>query len=92
MRLLPLIVTLALAACGPSAAAKHAQTLIDQGDYRSASVYASGELAKHPDDAQLHRIRLRALLGLGEAREAVDDYRAWYRQRGNKDERRRDND
>lgn len=84
MRLAPLV--LALAACGPSAAAQHAQTLLDRGDYRGASQYAEGELAKHPDDAQLHRVRLRALLGLGDARAAVDDYRTWYQARGNHDD------
>jgi len=86
MRTLHLLLAVSLAACGPSAAAQHAQTLLDSGDYRSASTYAEGELVKHPDDAQLHRIRLRALLGLGDAPAAIADYRAWYRQRGSKDD------
>lgn len=87
MRPLHLVLILALAACGPSAAAKHAQTLLDQGDYRGASQYAGDQLARSPGDPELRRIRMRALLGLGDARGAVADYRAWRTLRGGQDDR-----
>jgi HEAT repeat protein len=80
MRSLPFIVGLSLviaAGCGPSPAVRHAQSLVDHGDYRGASQFTEGELAKHPDDAGLHRIRQRALLGMGDPAAAVADYRAW---------------
>lgn len=85
MRSLVLIVSLLLAACGPSAAAKRAQTMLDRGDYQGASEYAGGELARSPGDAQLQRIRLRALLGMGDAKTAVAEYGAWRARRGEDD-------
>lgn len=78
---------LTLAACGPSPAVRHAQTLVDRGDYRGASDYTAAELGKRPDDAGLHRVRLRALLGLGDAAGAIADYRAWRERAGGADDR-----
>ncbi|MEZ4399680.1 MAG: HEAT repeat domain-containing protein [Kofleriaceae bacterium] len=63
--------------CGPSPSVRHATALIDRGDYQAASQYTEAELAKQPDDVVLHRLRLRALLGTGDAASAVADYRAW---------------
>lgn len=77
---------LAVPACGPSATVQHAQTLVDRGDYRGATDYTAAELAKRPDDAGLHRVRLRALLGLGDAAGAVADYRAWRERAGGGDD------
>ena len=62
-----LVISLALAtsACGPSAGAKRAQAFLDRGDYPGAAQAADAELSKRPTDAALHRIRLRAALGMG---------------------------
>src|SRR5688572_12418853 len=79
------VIALALAtsaACGPSAGAKRAQSLLDKGDYRGAADAADQELGKSPGDADLQRIRMRAALGLGDARDAVARYRAWREKRG----------
>ncbi|HVK78108.1 MAG TPA: HEAT repeat domain-containing protein [Kofleriaceae bacterium] len=79
------LVALALAcllACGPSAAAKRAQSLLDRGDYEGAARVADDELVKAPGDAHLQRIRIRAALGLGDAAGAVARYRAWREARG----------
>jgi HEAT repeat protein len=65
------------AACGPSAAARRAQSLYDQGDYQGAARSADADLAAHPGDAALHRVALRARLAGGDARGAVDGYLAW---------------
>ncbi len=77
-----LALALALAACGPSAGAKRAQSFLDRGDYPGAAQAADGELGKSPSDAALHRIRLRAALGMGDARGAVEHYRAWRAGKG----------
>ena len=74
-----------LAACGPSAGVKRAQTLLDRGDYRGAATAADEELGKTPGDAQLTRIRIRAALGMGDARDAVARYRTWRTSRGEED-------
>lgn len=81
------LVVIAASACGPSASVQHANTLLARGDYRGASEYTAAELTKHPADAELHRIRLRALLGMGDATRAVADYRAWRAQHGGTDDR-----
>lgn len=79
-----LVISLALAtsACGPSAGAKRAQAFLDRGDYPGAAQAADAELGKRPTDAALHRIRLRAALGMGDARGAVDHYQAWRAGKG----------
>ncbi|MBK7071104.1 MAG: HEAT repeat domain-containing protein [Myxococcales bacterium] len=82
------LVVIAATACGPSASVQHANTLLARGDYRGASDYTAAELSKHPGDAELHRIRLRALLGLGDPGRAVADYRAWRAQHGGTDDRK----
>lgn len=71
--------------CGPSAGAKRAQSLLDRGDYRGAADAADQELGKTPGDADLQRIRMRAALGLGDARDAVTRYRTWRERRGSED-------
>jgi len=68
---------LAAAACGPPAGVKRAQSLLDQGDYRGAATAADEELGKTPGDAQLTRIRIRAALGMGDAKDAVARYKTW---------------
>ncbi|HTJ43945.1 MAG TPA: HEAT repeat domain-containing protein [Kofleriaceae bacterium] len=68
---------LMFAACGPSAAAKRAQALYDQGDYQGAAKSADADLAAHPSDDALHRVALRARLAGGDARGAVDGYASW---------------
>jgi HEAT repeat protein len=75
----------ATAACGPSAGAKRAQSLLDRGDYRGAADAADQELGKSPGDGDLQRIRMRAALGLGDARDAVARYRTWRERRGAED-------
>lgn len=74
-----------LAACGPSAGVKRAQTLLDRGDYRAAATAADEELGKTPGDAQLTRIRIRAALGMGDAKDAVARYRTWRTSRAEED-------
>lgn len=81
------VASLALVGCGPSPAVRHAQSLLDQGDYRGASQYTEAELGKHPDDPGLHRIRLRALLGMGDAAGAVAGYRSWRAAHGGTEDR-----
>lgn len=76
------LVALALAACGPSAGARRAQALLDRGDYPAAAQTADAELARAPGDGALHRIRLRAALGMGDARGAVEHYRSWRAGKG----------
>lgn len=76
---------LALPACGPSAAARRAQTLIDAGDYAGAAKLAEAELASHPDDGDLWRVRIRASLGQHDARSAVVAYEQWRARRGSDD-------
>ena len=68
---------LALAACGPSPGVKRAQAYLDRGDYPGAARAADAELGKAPSDAALHRIRLRAALGMGDARGAASGARTW---------------
>lgn len=85
MRLSALAFAALIAACGPSAGAKRAQSLLDRGDYRGAADTADAELGKSPGDADLQRIRMRAALGLGDARDAVARYRAWRERRGGDD-------
>ena len=82
MRSAFLLIILAAAACGPSAGAKRAQAFLDRGDYPGAAQSADAELGRSPGDASLHRIRLRAALGMGDARGAVDHYRAWREGKG----------
>ncbi|MCA9675372.1 MAG: HEAT repeat domain-containing protein, partial [Myxococcales bacterium] len=74
---LGLAVAVVAAGCGPSASAKKAQTLIDRGDYAGAADYAASELAKHPGDRDLWRVRIRAALGQHDARGAVALYGQW---------------
>ncbi len=77
---------LVAAGCGPSAGAKRAQSMLDRGDYRGAADTADAELNKTPGDGDLQRIRMRAALGLGDARDAVARYRAWRERRGGQDD------
>ncbi len=84
LRLVTLL-AFAATACGPSAGVKRAQTLLDRGDYRGAADAADQELGKTPGDAQLTRIRIRAALGLGDARDAVARYRGWRAGRDDED-------
>ena len=77
------LLVLALATGCGSAGSTRAQGFLDRGDYPGAAQAADAELSKRPSDAALHRIRLRAALGMGDARGAVDHYQAW---RGGKHE------
>lgn len=85
MRSVLMISLFVLAACGPSAGVKRAQTLLDRGDYRGAATAADEELGKTPGDAQLTRIRIRAALGMGDAKDAVARYRTWRTSRAEED-------
>ena len=85
MRSVFLTILLALAACGPSAAAKRAQTLIDAGDYAGAAQLAAAELEKNPRDGDLWRVRIRAALGQNDAPAAVAHYQTWHGVRGGDD-------
>jgi len=82
---LGLCLAIVLAGCGPSAAAKRAQTLIDAGDYAAAAELAAAELARNPRDGDLWRVRIRAALGQHDAPAAVAHYRAWHDLRGGDD-------
>ncbi|MCE9576032.1 MAG: HEAT repeat domain-containing protein [Deltaproteobacteria bacterium] len=76
MRSIPTValsLAVALAACGPSTAAKHAQALYDRGDYQGAVQAAPATSS----DAALVRVGLRARLAAGDARGAVQAYAAW---------------
>src|SRR5262245_12590861 len=85
MRAIGALLVLALAACGPSAAVKRAQTLIDAGDYAGADQLAAAELEKTPRDGDLWRIRMRAALGQHDAGAAVGYYAAWRAVKGGDD-------
>lgn len=85
LRALVACLALALAACGPSAAAKQAQTLIDRGDYAGAAKVAEEGLARDPNDGDLWRARIRASLGLHDAKAAVEHYGTWRERRGSDD-------
>ena len=85
MRAVFLCLVLALCACGPSAAAKRAQSLIAAGDYAGAAQLAAAELEKNPRDGDLWRVRIRAALGQHDAPAAVGHYRSWYELRGGDD-------
>lgn len=84
--LAPLLVLLLATACGgPSAAARRAQTLVDAGDYAGAAQLAEAELASNPRDGDLWRVRMRAALGQNDATAAVAHYHAWRALRGSDD-------
>jgi HEAT repeat protein len=85
MRAVLLTLVLALAACGPSTAARRAQTLIDAGDYAAAAELATAELQKNPKDGDLWRVRIRASLGQNDAGAAVAAYAEWRAVRGEED-------
>lgn len=85
MRAVFLCLVLALVSCGPSAAAKRAQTLIDAGDYAAAAQLAAAELEKNPKDGDLWRVRIRAALGQHDAPAAVAHYQSWHDLRGGDD-------
>jgi HEAT repeat protein len=85
MRAIAAVSILALAACGPSAVVKRAQTLIDAGDYAGAAQLTAAELDKNPRDGDLWRIRMRAALGQHDARAAVGYYAAWRGVHGSDD-------
>ncbi len=76
MRSIPTValsLAVALSACGPSPAARHAQALYDRGDYQGAVQAAPATSG----DAALVRVGLRARLAAGDARGAVQAYAAW---------------
>ena len=77
---------LAGACAGTSPAARQTETLIARGDYGGASRAADQGLAAHPDDALLWRLKMRAMLGSGDARSAVAAYDAWRQRRGGADD------
>jgi HEAT repeat protein len=82
-RLLPAL--LALAACAGSAESRRAETLLESGDYAGARRAAEQGLERAPRDRLLWRIRMRALLGAGDARGAVALYASWRDLRGGDD-------
>jgi HEAT repeat protein len=86
MRAACVLLTLIACACGPSAAARKAQSLVDRGDYAAAGELAASELAKNPRDGDLWRVRIRAALGQHDARGAVGHYQAWRDVRGGADD------
>lgn len=81
--LLPL---LAFAACaGGSTEGRRAEALLDRGDYAGARRAAEDGLGRAPRDRLLWQVRMRAMLGAGDARGAVELYASWRDLRGSDD-------
>jgi HEAT repeat protein len=68
------VVVLALSFGCTSGAAKQARVLYDKGDFAGAAAFADKELAGHPADDDLWRVRLRAALAQGDARGLAAGY------------------
>ena len=78
----PLVLILAIAACGH---AKQSVSLYEAGDYAGASRAADDGLAKHPDDAGLWGMKVRAALALGDADAVAKAYAALVEHTGGDD-------
>ena len=76
---LPVLVAAALAsACaGGSADGRRAEAMLDRGDFAGARRTAEHGLERAPRDPLLWQVRMRALLGGGDARGAVALYASW---------------
>jgi HEAT repeat protein len=82
-----LLAAAALSGCaGGSAEARRAEALFDKGDHAGARREAESGLERAPRDADLWRIKLRALLATGDARAAVEQYATWRGLRGQEDD------
>jgi len=70
-------------ACGgaPPKRVRHAQALLDHGDYEGAERAAERELEKAPKDPALWRIRIQAPMERGDGARAVEHYMRWHRIR-----------
>ncbi len=86
LRAVLLCLALTAMSCGPSATVRRAQTLIDAGDYGGAARVAEDGLAKNPNDGALWRVRIRAALGMNDAKAAVEHYATWRERRGGADD------
>ncbi|HWM87338.1 MAG TPA: HEAT repeat domain-containing protein [Kofleriaceae bacterium] len=81
-----LLLCLSLVACaGAPPEARRAEALLERGDYAGARSAADKGLERAPRDPLLWRLKMRALLGAGEARGAVALYRSWRDLRGQED-------
>lgn len=79
--LIPLLATLA-ACAGGSAEVRRAEALLARGDYAGARRAAEDGLGRAPRDRLLWQVRMRAMLGAGDARGAVALYASWRELRG----------
>jgi HEAT repeat protein len=66
--------------------ARQSITLYESGDYAGAARAADQGLARHPDDADLWGMRVRAALALGDADSVAKAYAAYVAQRGDDDQ------
>jgi HEAT repeat protein len=72
-----LLAWIGLPGCGGPAEGGRAEALLQRGDHAGARRAADSGLQRAPRDRQLWRIKMRAMLGGGDARGAVAQYRAW---------------
>jgi len=65
---------------------RHAQTLMEKGDYTGAERAADTELARFPKHPVLWRIKIQAPLERGDSTQAVKRYKQWHHIRKHYDE------
>ncbi len=75
-----LLLCFALAGCVGRGAGANAHTLLARGDYAGAERAADRQLASAPDDGELWRLKMDAVMRQGDHRRAVDLYLAWHRR------------
>ena len=65
---------------------RHAQSLMEKGDYAGAERAADTELARYPKHPVLWRIKIQAPLERGDSAQAVERYKQWHHIRKHYDE------
>lgn len=72
---------LAIACGGPPRGVRHAQKLLEKGDYAAAERAAESELTRFPKHPVLWRIKIQAPLERGQPARAVARYKEWHHLR-----------
>lgn len=65
---------------------KHAEHLLDTGDYAGAAQAADSELRRYPEHPSLWRVKIQAALRAGDHAGAVELYMEWHKLRRHYDE------